>query len=894
MLRRLFAHSRTLAILTLTLALFVWFLSGTQAAAAQPPRPSAALPGTILGGPLSFQSAVAYASGGDTPQSVAIGDLNGDGKPDLVVGNYFSSNSDSSAPVGVLLGNGDGTFQPAVNYESGGEQIYTVAIADVNGDGKPDIIVGACAAAGNSCGSADGLVSVLLGNGNGTFQPAVTYSTGAQRFGNLTVGDVNGDGIPDIIATNYFGESNGDGAVSVLLGIGNGTFQAAMNFDAGAPQTNAVAIGDVNGDGKPDLVAVSYTGVVSVLFGNGNGTFQAAVTYPAGGSGTSWVSIADVNGDGHPDIILANLSGTIGVLLGADEGKFLPVVTYNAGEIPQFVVADINGDGKLDIIFATDLANAAGILLGNGDGTFQPIVTFPSGGNDANTLAVGDLNGDGRPDIVVTNGYSNSVSVLLASGTPCASDCSRTFTSLASSLNPSLFGQNITLTATVSSTKGAIPDGEVVTFYSASRPGAPELGTGTTQSGVAILTTSALPASKFDLTATYSGDAKFSASSGSLTQVVSLDPTTTSVTSSANPCLYGSPVTLTAQVTSQGVTPPSGSVVFWWSGEVLGKEQLNNGVATLTKALPGTGTVIAEYEGNQTEAASSSQGLAQVVEGPYTTSVTLTSSNNPSVYGQPFTLTATVTTNGLPAVGYVHFFGPGGANAFVTVSNGVASLTTSTVEAGGGIISAQFDKQGAWLESNVASVAQFVSQAPTTTTVTATPNPSVWGQPVTVTAGVSGPGRGEFVFTTAAGRLLGDRRIGDATVEAHHLAAGTTTIIATYSGIENFASSSGSVVQTVLPAPTTATLKSYENPLPKGQAASFTLTVLTSGGLSASGGTVTFTAGATVLGTVAMPANGKATFSTKNLPEGTTPVTGTYSGAQNFNGSSASVAQVVE
>ena len=212
---------------------------------------------------------------GSSPYSVATGDFNGDGKPDLVTANAGSNS------VSVLLGNGDGTFQSAVNYAVGSSP-YSVAVGDFNGDSKPDLVTA-------NAGSNN--VSVLLGNGDGTFQSAVNYAVGSSPY-SVAVGDFNGDSKPDLVTANY-----GSNNVSVLLGNGNGTFGSAVNYAVGTnPQS--VALGDVNGDSERDLVTANYgSNNVSVLLGNGNGTFGSAVNYAVGTNPQS-VALGDINGDG--------------------------------------------------------------------------------------------------------------------------------------------------------------------------------------------------------------------------------------------------------------------------------------------------------------------------------------------------------------------------------------------------------------------------------------------------------------------------------------------------------------------------------------------------------------------------------------------------------------------
>ena len=179
--------------------------------------------------------------------------------------------------VSVLLGNGDGTLQPAVVYSSGANYAYSVAIGDLTGNGVPDLVVSNIDLVGGSNGS----VAVLLGNGDGTFQPAVSYETGVE-VASAAIGDVNGDGIPDLVAANYSCACDPDGGeVAVLLGNGDGTFQPAVLYDSGGQAAYSVALADLRGNGILDVVVANLIsqGALGVLLGNGDGTFQPAVAY---------------------------------------------------------------------------------------------------------------------------------------------------------------------------------------------------------------------------------------------------------------------------------------------------------------------------------------------------------------------------------------------------------------------------------------------------------------------------------------------------------------------------------------------------------------------------------------------------------------------------------------
>jgi FG-GAP-like repeat/FG-GAP repeat/Immunoglobulin I-set domain len=346
----------------------------------------------------SFAAAANY--GADfAPLCVAIGDLNRDGKLDLAVANGGGHPSN----VSVLLGNGNGTFAPAVNHPVGTNP-FSVAIGDLNGDGQPDLAV---------ANFFENNISVLLGNGNGTFAAAINYGVG-DRPVSVAIGDLNGDGKLDLVVVN-----RDNGNVSVLLGNGNGTFSAAVNYIAGSYPVS-LAIGDLNRDGKPDLaVANDVSENVSVLLGNGDGTFLAAVDYGAG-TGPISVAIGDLNGDGRPDLAVANYyGGNVSVLLGNGDGSFAAAVDCGVGGNPVSVaIGDLNGDGKPDLAVANFSSGNVSVLLGNGAGTFQTAANYGTG-SGAESVAIGDLNGDGRPDVAVANAGTSpnftdgNVSVLL-------------------------------------------------------------------------------------------------------------------------------------------------------------------------------------------------------------------------------------------------------------------------------------------------------------------------------------------------------------------------------------------------------------------------------------------------------------------------------------------------
>jgi hypothetical protein len=308
--------------------------------------------------------------------------------------------------ITVLLGNGDGTFGPELLLPA--IDPFSVIAGDFNGDGKPDIAA--------ICGS---VVLVFLGNGDGTFTNGPRISIPSSSGNDLVASDLNADGRLDLAVTGAPG-------VWVLLGNGDGTFQSPANFGTVAFPTS-IAAADFNQDGKLDLVVNdSPSQSVAILLGNGDGTFQAQNEVSTNGFANS-LTIADFNGDGFPDIAVANQGpfGSAGaglaVLLGRGDGTFSPAVNYFAGENFFFVTTDdMNGDGKLDLLAVPpQFARSSNILvLGNGDGTFSG-TPIPVGGTpQGSPLFIADVNGDGAPDVLVTTSASGSLPLLIQSISP--------------------------------------------------------------------------------------------------------------------------------------------------------------------------------------------------------------------------------------------------------------------------------------------------------------------------------------------------------------------------------------------------------------------------------------------------------------------------------------------
>jgi hypothetical protein len=318
--------------------------------------------------------------------------------------------------------------------------------------------------------------------------------------------------------------------------------------------------------------------------------------------------------------------GIVGVLLGKGDGTFQPVVTYQSGmggNGTSAQVADVDSDGNPDLIVTDQDAGGngnnqglVGVLLGNGNGTFQAAVTYNTGGFLTNSVAVADVNGDGRPDLLVANQCADnagacrqsSVGVLLNNTTVGKFTTSTTLTS---SLNPSLYGQPVTWTATVTSSGSVVPTGTVKFMWSGYSIGSATLNA----SGIATLTKSTLNADPYPLVAMYVGDtANLGSTSPVLNQVILQTTSSATIVSSLNPSKQGQAVTFTATITSPTVTP-TGPVTFTAGKTVLGTGQLSGGKAKFTTSTLAVGSTVitATYYGSS-NIAKSSASLTQTVQ----------------------------------------------------------------------------------------------------------------------------------------------------------------------------------------------------------------------------------------------------------------------------------------
>lgn len=542
--------------------------------------------------------------------TVYVADLNGDGIPDLVV---------NENPVHVYLGNANGTFTEAPVPNNPGPTNGPVLIADFNGDGNPDLAV---AMYGSST------IAILLGNGDGTFAGPLTLTApgiGA-GFSQLITADFNGDGIPDLAFA--------DGStVEIYLGNGDGTFTA----DASSPMVSGslgyIAEGDFNGDGKADLAVGNGGDSIAILLGNGDGTFTPAGTVHSGVN-NSPIAAADFNGDGKLDLAVAGggvngVSESVTILTGNGDGTFN---TSSSGQNPSsstvtwMQVADFNQDGIPDVVLADQGGNAT-VLLNNGSGAFNasyPVVTGLSVPYYL-MVGVGDLNGDGYPDIVAGGYYNNTLGIYLTEPTETA-----------------------TASAQIS-----------------------------------------LPAGLHQVDASYAGDANYNPSVSATTPLwgsPAATTTTLSVTAGGNAVtsvVPGTVVTLTAGVMAGSTPVTAGQVNFCDATashctdvHIIGTATLTSSGTAVFKFVPGPGTYSykAEFVQNGLGAQSASGAVSLTVEPApapvYSDTASISTSGEPGNYS----LTATV-------VGYGGSAAPTGTVSFLDTSFANASLGTAQLGA---------------------------------------------------------------------------------------------------------------------------------------------------------------------------------------------------------------------
>jgi hypothetical protein len=819
-----------------------------------------------LGTSVRTYSSVPYPVG-HTPYGVVVGDFNGDGKVDLAITNATDNT------VSILLGNGDGTFQPQATYNVGG-QPGPIAVGDFNGDGKLDLAIG------NLTGQS---ISVLIGNGDGTFRSQVTYSTSGVTPISIAVGDFTGAGKLDIVIADYPYST-----VQIMIGNGNGTFQPGLASTGTAPV--AIAPGHFDGSGWLEIVEYSQIGGGNILQGGPAGFFASlpghfdwdtyAPTYYA-----SSIAVGDFNRDGKLDLAVTDpYDNKVTIMLGSGAASFGGEITIPTNNPLSVAVGDFNGDGKLDLAVTHPSNNTVGIILGNGDGTFQPEIGYGVGSSPY-SVAVGDFNGDGIPDLAVTNAAGNTVSILfseqianysqsgisaIGSGTQYVLASYLGDASNAPSQSPtvpltgtSLLTQTISFAPIASPVTYGVPPislsatgggtGNPVTFSVLSGPGHVS-GNWLYVDGVGTIVVAADQA----------GNADYSAAP-EVTQsvVVNKITPTFSVSCSPNPVVYGANTTCTAVVGGSA----SGTVSFYDNGSLWASPTIASGTASATGfagQAPGTYSVTASYSGDSQNSPSSAGITVTITQAPQ--SITFAPPASPVMYGvSPISLSASASS-GL-GVSFSVLSGP------ATVSGNILTITG----AGTVIVAANQLGNADYLAAPQVTATIVVNKATPTLT---------WAAPAAITYGTplsgvqldatSGGVAGSFAYAPPSGTVL---------------SAGTHTLSVTFTPSDSvdYNNQTAAVSLTVNQATAGVSVSCSPNPITYGSQTT----------------NCTTTVGGSATGTVAWTINGGAWTST-GLSGGATSAGGfsgytagsytigvTYSGDGNYAPGAASTALTI-
>lgn len=774
--------------------------------------------------------------------AIATGDFNGDGVPDLITGpSTVVGPGQPPAYLTILRGNGDGTFTVAAASPATGINPNFIATGDFNRDGILDLA---------TANAPSNTVTVLLGNGAGTFTPtAASLPTGSDPV-SIAVGDFNGDGFLDLAVANATGNS-----VTVLLGKGDGTFAPTSTSPATGIGPDSIVVGDFNGDGIPDLATANVTSnTVTVLLGNGDGSFTSTAESPATGSGPDAIAVADFNGDGIPDLATANLGpnnsdGSVTVLLGNGNGTFTPTASSPAvGVDPSSIaVGDFNGDGIPDLVVANGISDTVTVLLGKGDGTFTPTTASPKTNVDPAGFAVGDFNGDGRSDLAVGNDGSYNGGTVYS-------------------------GYGVTVLLAVN---------QMATAEAA---------------GISVADGPHL------VDATYPGDNNYGSSvSGTLNLAGATSATTLML--NVNPsgsASSGQPVTLTATLSPyslQGHSTDGETITFYNGSSVLGTAKLSGGLATLTLTpLPNTYSVSAEYAGDPYLSGSVSATQSLIVGPAISTTLTLVANPGGTILPyEPVTLTAALspyTSQGHSTNGEIITFYNGGSTLGTgTLSNGTAALVLTPTPSNSYNVTAEYAGDIYFYGSH-SNTQSLVVSPPIATALTLSVDPStaMYGpNPVTMTAtlspyasqGVSSNGQTVTFTNMNNGAWLGSATLssGVASFSTSYLPVGAYQVRATYAGNVDFGySASPTVSLTVNQVTTAISLVSSANPAPASTPVTLIATISPLAGIFPPG-MMTFVDGTKQLGSAGVNlSTGVASFTTSTLAAGSHSITASYSG----------------
>jgi len=841
---------------------------------------------------------------------IAIADMNGDGIPDIL--------ADAGDGLTVILGRPGPNFSYPQHYATGYSTVssgivgqFFLKIADLNGDGLPDLIQ-----------SGPNGVYITYGRPDGIFDTAQALEL-TQNIGYETVADFNGDGIPDIAAT-------GDRAIELSLGKGDGSFKyrqalprGAADFSTPLSATNAQIVhGDFNGDHHQDILAVGSSSIYQyddyILFGHGDGTFATPIlvsnnsqTYP-----TSYrPQVFDFNRDGKDDLFTSD-ANNLYVALSNGDGSFKTVTTaLLLGNVQTHAaIADLNGDGRLDAVYGSPYD--VDVVKGHGDGSFDTLglrLLIPPYNGVANqgtiAVAVGDFDGDGLKDIALlatpainAQGYVSTLFVYFGYGggafsaaVPVAS-FDRAYSSLyAADLNKDGRAD------LVLKTSGSLGGGDAVGIVHslAGRKFGPEVnyyaGTGLADLSIVDLNGDGFPDLVFG-----NGDYNIQANSATVLMNLGNNASVTgSVYTLPEPSDTSSPFELVASLDAPDQSTLTGNVSFLIDGSPAGSAILagNQAAITVSKAYPaGLHTLTATWPGNADFAAVKLAGKHQVTTG-YPTSTSVVSNYNPVPFLTSVTFSVSVqSTSGTP-VGSMVLLDGVSRLASVPLSGGTATVALASLAPGTHTITAEYLPATGWASSS-ASMQQQVNPIDATTSLTFAPQKIYVFAPVALTSTVKAPGpipTGTIQFSNNFSAIGSSKLVnGTAAFNTSFAQPGYQLVSALYSGNQDYNSSSSPLLSVnVLMNPTISQLGAAPNPVVAAQPVTFTAGVTSSTVKQpVPSGTVQFIDNGGQIG-VAQLINGAASITLSSLAVGTHSITSSYEGSGAFNPSSSSAISVV-
>jgi hypothetical protein len=843
---------------------------------------------------------------GGEPQALLTGNMQNNGLPSLAI--VSQGTNTFSTELDIYSGFETGYSTPT------GRQPWAMATGEfLLGDEFPEFAVT------DSLDNTISLM--VANGENGSYRVFSTVSLPGIFPTGVVAGDFNGDGKMDLAVVSTCGSSTqcfpqaapqGPGSVTILLGNGDGTFSVSSAQLTTGNIPYAIATADLNGDGILDLVvANSSSNTLSIFMGNGDGTFTPTTASPATGNGPTALVVSDFNNDGFLDIAVTNgTDNTVSILLNQN----CPSVTAAActfttatsgavsvgGDPVAIAVGDLNADGFLDLVVANSAGNNVSVLLGNGTGAFAVVQTAQgapnfSTGNAPDGVVLGDFNQDGRLDIITSN-QSGSYSVM---GQAVVAQ-------LVLSTNESAFTYGIVPTLSVQ-------------IEPPPAPSAPT-GTVTLFDGATEVTSQTLSGSEYgfqfilqypyfvttgthQFTAVYSGDTNFAPiTSNVVTETVSQSPTTTGLSASPTNAPYGISVTLSASIQPEYPSPATGTVTFTdvTTSTTLGTVSVANNAAqlTLNNLSAGSHVILATYQGDANCTGSSSSTVSVTVTQASTTE-TLSASPNQAQYGQSVTFTAaSQSSTNASATGTVTFYDGSTTLGTANVANNSATLSVSSLSVGTHNISAQYSGSSNFTSSS-ATMTETIVACSTTATLTAGISPSIYGQYINMTVNLTpaygtlpvggGIALGQVSFYDGT-TLLGTQTITQwpAGLAVQTLKVGTHTLTAQWLGSTNFApSTSNATTQAVTQSTSTTSVYTLTNPSTYGQSITVTVGVDNTYHLISSGGTVTLFDNGTQIGTAAMN-QGTTFFPGSTLAAGSHSLTASYSGDNDLTASTSS------